>query len=282
MNITATLNKVLPASVTRLREQSLYWPTVLSHAVVPHGNRSIFINGFQNSGTNWLCQLTSNYFDVPIFEAWTRWTPGFVGPYVFHLHRFLNTAQVNDRTIYITRDGRDTTVSRFYKAARTPKQSHLRNQIKAQAGFDLDESQIKTQLPQFIEWDFTHRQRSSVNWAEHIRKARALGVRRISFEGLKADAAATLTPIFEEIGKAPVDQDKLARVIEARKFENVRGTGTTYHKRSGSVGEWQQHFSPEARQAFAKYAGSELIWAGYEADDAWAAEPDTAPAGSCV
>ena len=47
--------------------------------------------------------------------------------------------------------------------------------------------------------------------------------------------------------------------------------------RKGVVGDWRSHFSPEAREAFNRYAGDELILLGYERDRAWvedAADPN--------
>ncbi|MCF6445729.1 sulfotransferase domain-containing protein [Nereida sp. MMG025] len=269
MNISEEFGKYVPRRVVIAREQSLYWPTVLSQAVLMRHTKSICINGFQNSGTNWLCQMTSQYFDIPIFEAWHRWTPSVLGSHVLHMHRFVVTAPMNERTIYAVRDGRDTMVSRFFKAAASPRQSYLRRQIKEQAGFELDASKIKDQLADFIEWDFNHAKRASVNWAIHVRKAHEIGYPIVKFEALKEDAVTVLTPVFERLSGQEVNKTKLAHVVAACSFENMRGDKDNFHKRKGVAGEWKALFDQRSRAAFAKYAQAELELTGYEEGDQW-------------
>lgn len=264
----SALNR-LPRRAVVLREQSLYWPTLLVQSRMPHASGSVFINGFPVSGTNWLCQLTARYLDLPIFEAWTRLTPSFTKPHVFHTHRFIDTPAVRERTIYITRDGRDATLSRYFKLAQSPRESAMRRKFEKRFGLLMDTNHIAEQLPDFIDWYFTEKVASSINWQQHIEIATEQSLRTVRFEGLKADPLAELTPVFTDFSGKPIDVDRLLEVIEARKFDNVRGKGTQHHKRKGAVGEWNQYFNVEARARFAGYAQNELVAAGYENDTSW-------------
>ena len=58
------------------RRQAIYWSLDLdTRSAVPIWAAASALAGFPSSGTNWLCNLVSCYFGVPVFEPWMRLTP---------------------------------------------------------------------------------------------------------------------------------------------------------------------------------------------------------------
>ena len=261
----------MPRRLTVKRQQSIYWPSIWMASARTDMGGSFFINGFPSSGTNWLCQLVSRYFEVPIFEPWTRLTPT-LRPHVFHPHRFVDTPAARARTFYITRDGRDALVSRYYKLKPNPNDQRPVRAFEAATGLIHDKEQVREQLPAFIDWYFTETRFSAMNWATHVQRAVDLDMPRLTFEGLKRDPMGTLEPIFASVSGETIDRARLADVIEQMDFSRVRTKGTAHHKRKSQVGEWRNLYTREAREVFAKHAQSGLELMGFEQDRSWIEE----------
>ena len=251
------------------RQQVVYWPSVACQSLLP-GINSVFILGYTNTGTNWLCQLVSNYLAVPLFEPWKRNTPSFFTPHVFHLHRFFPALKSNPRCIYLARDGRDVVVSKFFKIANNPNQQPIRRSFARKTGEKISAENIKDQLPAFIEWSFTDAQFGTVDWSSHIEQGFSDQVSHLTYEDLHRDAVGSLATLFYEIWQDhEIDLSKLESVVEARKMENVRTDANALHKRKGITGEWKRYFNAEARQVFAAHGQCALEIAGYESNNDW-------------
>ncbi len=272
-------DKALPRSLTVRRQQMVYWPSVWAQSHMRNMAGSYCVNGFPSSGTNWLCQLVSRYFGVPILEPWTRLTPT-LKPHVFHLHRFIDTSAARERTLYITRDGRDAMVSRFMKLSPNPNDHRPLRAFEAASGHVYDKTKATEQLPSFIEWYFTENRFSAMNWATHVQQASHMGLCRLTFEDIKRAPHDTLEPVFEKISGQKIDRALLADVIDQMDFDRVKTPGTAHHKRKSQVGEWRTHFSRAAREVFAFHAQEGLELMGYERDRSWIDAEPLAPEGT--
>lgn len=265
------MDNTLPRPITVLRQQSIYWPSVWMSSVRADLHGSFIVCGFPSSGTNWLCQLVSRYFEIPIFEPWKRLSPT-LRPHVYHLHRFVDTPAARKRTFYITRDGRDAIVSRYHKLFPNPNDLRPLRAFEAATGLNYDKTKIREQLPKFIDWYFSEKRFSAMNWGEHVRKAVKMDMTMLTFEDLKKDAMATLTPAFERYLEEPVNAARLIEVVDSMEFSKVRNSGTSHHKRKSQVGEWRTVYNQEARKRFAKHAQAELEALGLEHDASWVYE----------
>lgn len=262
------LDRALPRPITVRRRQAIYWPSIWAQARRPDMGGSFCVNGFPSSGTNWLCQLVSRYFGVPIFEPWMRLMPT-LAPQVFHLHRFVDTPAARTRTLYITRDGRDALVSRYMKLWPNPNDARPLRAFEAASGLTYDKSQVRAQLPAFIEWYFNETRFSAMNWAKHVRRARDMDLARLTFENLKRAPLDTLEPVFLRISGQQVDRCRLADVIDQMDFAKIRTLKTSHHKRKSQVGEWKTLFTRKAREVFADYAQDALEQMEYETSRDW-------------
>lgn len=251
----------------RRREQSVYWLTVLLQAPSPSHFGSYIILGHPSAGTNWLCNLLSNYLDTPVFE-WNRNMPSLESQ-IFHLHRFVGGALQRNRTIYMYRDGRDTLVSLFMKVAKTPWMGGWRDKFHKDTGVILDANLIDEQLPTYIEWHFTKRSPASVNWREHILRGLRDGYKTISFEELKQNPSSSLRAVLCDLGHSQIDEKKLEIAIGMNDIENIKTEENSYQVRNGRPAQWRQYFTIESAKLFQKYAGEELIMLGYETDASW-------------
>lgn len=268
------LDRALPRPVTVRRQQAIYWPSIWIHARRTGMGGSFCVNGFPSSGTNWLCQLVARYFGVPIFEPWVRLTPT-LAPHVFHLHRFVDTPAARARTLYITRDGRDALLSRYMKIWPNPNDARPLRAFEAASGLTYDKTQVRAQLPAFIEWYFTETRFNAMNWATHVRQARAMKLPHLTFEGLKRAPIATLEPVFERVSSQKIDLARLADVIDQMDFAKVKTRETAHHKRKSQIGEWRAFYTREAREIFAGYAQDTLEDMGYETDRDWVDSAET-------
>jgi hypothetical protein len=71
----------------------------------------------------------------------------------------------------------------------------------------------------------------------------------------------------------------MASTIEKFAFQNQRNGERTQENRSsylrkGIAGDWRNHFTPLASEAFATACGDMLIAAGYENDHMWVSAAD--------
>lgn len=230
--------------------------------------------GYPKSGTTWLCNLMSSYLDVPFVRNYRL---PVLMPCVVHSH-WLPSVRM-PRTIYIVRDGRDVLVSRYFfevravREPRNPRGGRLRRERFARLyGSAVDLDDIAANLPRFVEDEMTAPQLTGVNWPTHVTRWLDIASERVAvvrYEQLRADVPGTLAPAFEQLTGAPADREYLQLAAErfdfagqARRSDPRAGA----FMRKGSVGDWRNHFTPEAAEIFRQHAGDVLARLGYPPD----------------
>jgi hypothetical protein len=252
------------------RKQILYWTTIAYDSVI--NKEGYYVLGYTKSGTNWLCKLLSDYFELPLHEPWNDKWPS-LKPHIFHLHRFLPMKNVKGRTIYMMRDGRDAVVSRYHTMVKQVTQRIEREEFTEIIGKKPTVEELSIYLPAWINYLSTNT-RSTVDWKNHVEKGLTEYPHRIKFEDLKQNGIATFQSVVEMLSGEEADLDRISKIYEYYQFDKVkaRKKGDSYTAsflRSGKAGGWKTVFNLKSAEAFAAYAGHTLIKAGYEKDDSW-------------
>lgn len=234
--------------------------------------------GFPKSGTVWLCQLMGAYLKVPVPKTYML---PIAMPSVIHGHwrydsRFPPTG-------YIYRDGRDIAVSLYFfyiraiATQRNPRRAkQLSEQFTYMFGKNYDPDNIYENLPVFIDAEMrSPRATRQMPWHEHVEswwdKPR---VGYVSYEELLADTPAALYKLMTLLTGEEADVERAAIVSSLFEFKRASGRTDGAEDRSsflrkGVAGDWRNHFSAEAGQAFDDVTGDALISLGYEADRNW-------------
>ena len=249
-------------------EQFIYWSTVLMQSTAPSYFGSYVVLGHPSAGTNWLCNMLSDYNNIPVLESWNRNVPS-VERSIFHLHRFMAGGLPQGRTIYMYRDGRDTLVSLFMKIAKTPNMARWRERFRKETGLIMDAEKIIEQLPVYIEWHFTKKQPASINWRDHIDRSLHYGYKSISFEELKRSPSDGLKKVLLSLECLQIDVDRVNASVVKNDIVNKRNEDNSYQVRNGRTGEWCKYFTKEAADCFQHHAGDQLVALGYEIDSSW-------------
>lgn len=254
-----------------IRSRSRFWTAlVISRLLL--AKRHYYVLGYPSSGTSWCCRLLSSYFGVPVF--WPNKAKALsLAPSVIHLHRF---AAPPSRTVYMVRDGRDVMVSRYFKLTRRLQELDGKavRRMRDFCGNELTKENAKANLPGFIRYLFEAHPHSGMSYQRHLAKGLSGGFVLLKYEDLLLEGATALSSALEEIPGTAVDPDKVERAFEENSFKRLTGRrpgdeDSSRHMRKGVAGDWKNHFSPEARATFDRYAGDVLVGAGYESDRSW-------------
>ena len=270
IDIFRTTMKPLPRTARRRYSQALYWLSVGSHGLIPGTLGSYYVVGHGKSGTNWLCNLLSHYFGIPVFEGWTRLTPA-LSSQIFHLHRFVVTPMARRRTFYLYRDGRDVVVSSYFAKMRQPD-PRFRREFEAYSGDVMEESNVRGQLPAYIDWFFGVDRVSSIRWQPHIEESFKHPYVRLSFERMIEDTYGELERALREMTGSSIDSKKLVEAIAQNDFAKKKKKANAHFLRSGRTGDWRQYFTRAAADRFNHHAGEALIALGYEESLDWVKE----------
>jgi len=181
------------------------------------------------------------------------------------------------------RDGRDVMVS-WYHQCLLPHELHNEHQVR-RARRDLsfrDYDDVYANLPAFIEWSFTRHRSRRYSWADqHFSWADFAnrwyprkGVIHVRYEDLRRNTAGELQRVVQELTGRRLGSEEAVTIAEEFSFERQAGRRPGEEDkrsffRKGTVGDWRNHFSQEAREIFDWYAGRELILLGYEGDRSW-------------
>ncbi len=190
--------------------------------------------------------------------------------------------------VYVVRDGRDAAVSLYFYHQRELTFGGMRAALADRFlrevlgdGYDLADS--KANLPAFIasleERPFGGLLRRSGNrrllsWPAHVADwIDRPGVLVLRYEDLLEDAAREMGRVAEHLG-LDVSGDDLAALAARHSFEATSGRrpgqeDRVAHQRKGIAGDWRNHFTHAAAEAFLNYGGSALVALGYEAGDGW-------------
>lgn len=238
---------------------------------------------YPKSGGTWLGRMVADVLRVP-FPRHTSMPLAMTC--VVHNH-WVYHPRLEGRTVYLYRDGRDVMTSFYFHRMRwvATNAPHYRRRAERYHrifGTGYDPADSKEHMARFIEDEFSRPRDCRRNWPDHVRDwfgtdtggGGRPGVAYVSYEQLREDCAGHLARVCEQIsGKAPdpwlvqttVDKWSMERATGRKPGEENRGDLV----RKGVVGDWVNHFSPEAARLFDRIAGDMLVRLGYEPDRDW-------------
>jgi hypothetical protein len=227
------------------------------------------VNEYPKSGGTWVCQMLSDYLDLPFFR---NQFPKFQSS-VMHGHYLYNPRLKN---VYIVmRDGRDVMVSYYYQSLFKHERfnDRLVKITRRDLNFD-DYSDIKKNLPRFIEYKFNNKKHPRFTWSDFVNSWIDKNAPIITYENLLRDTTTVLSQAIYKVCNVQPDQNRLREISEKYSFKsqssrNPGDENKLSFLRKGIAGDWKNHFSKEARQVFKKFAGNELIKLGYERNHSW-------------
>jgi hypothetical protein len=227
------------------------------------------VNEFPKSGGTWVGQMLGRALGVPF----PRNRFPIFWPSIMHGH-YLDPRGIKNAVV-VWRDGRDVMVS-WYHQQLLPHEWNELQVRRSRRELPLDDyNDVYTNLPAFIEYAFTRPHSPPFSWAEFVRRwhgrKEAIHVR---YEDLRADTPGELRRVVERLTGERLSQEEAGAIAEEFTFERQAGRrpgeeNKSSFLRKGVVGDWRTHFSREAREAFDRYAGDELILLGYERDREW-------------
>lgn len=238
-----------------------------------------FLSEYPKSGGTWLSKMLADVLDVPCPQHAVL-PIGFAS--VMHNHWAYHPRR--RRTVYLMRDGRDVMVSslfhelRHYRQQQSHEHAGEASRLPKIFGKGFDPDKTEPLLPRYIEHNAKHPLGNRVNWAEHVRQWYAPEARPwlvyATYEQLLEDCPGTLSRVVEELTGSPPELWRVDMAVE--KYSIARQTGRkagqedrSHFIRKGVAGDWKNHFTRAAAEAFDRFAGDELILLGYERDRGW-------------
>lgn len=238
-----------------------------------------FVVEYPKSGGTWLGRMIADVLNLPFPQksVFPIGHPAVLHSHWNHMPRLRGVA-------YLERDGRDIMVSAFFHRMRLmltapPKdQPRMRRELEKILGGPFDHTDARTHLPAFMEHLFRHPWGARMTWVEHVDQWHPAGglpgVVYVSYEQLRTDPCQHLKRVVEALVDMPIEDWRIEMAVE--KFSIERQTGRAagqedakHFIRKGVVGDWANHFSPEAAAVFDRLAGETLVRLGYEPDRSW-------------
>jgi hypothetical protein len=227
------------------------------------------VNEFPKSGGTWVGQMLGRALGVPF----PRNRLPVLRPSIMHGHYLESWGMKN--VVVVWRDGRDVMISWYHQQLLTHEWNE-RQVRRSRRELPLDDyDDVLRNLPAFIEYAFSRPHSPRFSWADFVRRWHgrkdAIHVR---YEDLRGDTSGELRRVVEGLTGERLSPEEASGIAEEFSFERQAGRqpgeeNKSSFLRKGVVGDWRGHFSPEAREAFDRYAGDELIVLGYERDRAW-------------
>jgi hypothetical protein len=228
------------------------------------------VNEFPKSGGTWVGQMLGRALGVPF----PRNRLPVLRPSIMHGH-YLEPWGIKN-VVVPWRDGRDVMVS-WYHQQLIPHEWNEKQVARSRKELPLkDYDDVYANLPAFIEYAFTRPHSPAFSWTDFVRRwLRHPGAVHVRYEDLRRETGEELRRVVYELAGARLHPERAAAIVEKFSFERQSGrrSGEEDKKsflRKGVVGDWRNQFSPEARRAFDRYAGEELVLLGYERDRSWA------------
>ncbi|MBN1522737.1 MAG: sulfotransferase domain-containing protein [Candidatus Aureabacteria bacterium] len=228
------------------------------------------VTEYPKSGGSWFSQILSDYLQIPFPR--NRF-PRF-GSCIMHGHYLYFPTMRN--VFVVVRDGRDIMVSYyfhcFFKNDRYNDQ--LVEKTRKALPFD-DYSDIRSNLPRFIEYKFSVRKHPRFTWKEFVESWQGKKACFVKYEDLLKDTLQTAGKAIQEVCRMPVEKSRLQSIVEKYSFKSQTGRapGSENRKsflRKGVSGDWKNYFNKESKRIFGYHAGDKLIELGYEEDSRWA------------
>lgn len=227
---------------------------------------------YPKSGGTWFSQMLSECLEVPFPR---NSTPAKIQSCILSGHH-LYSPRFKNATIVI-RDGRDIMVSAYYYML-------FKNEVNKQFGVDHyrrhlkfdDYDDIRGNMPLFIERLFdTHvKETFHFSWSQFIDSWLCHDIAVVKYEDLLTNASQILVETTHRLTGKTLSSERASAIVENYSFKKLSGRkqGEENSKsfvRKGIAGDWKNHFSAEACEAFNHFAGTQLIAAGYETDHLW-------------
>lgn len=232
----------------------------------------ILISEFPKAGGSWFSQMMADALQMPFPR---NASPKFESS-IMHGHHLYNPNF--GKMIAVMRDGRDIMVSAYYhfliENDRNPP--HMVARHRSRVDFENYEN-IQENLPAFIEYMFNGfaEGRTHFTWSEAVNSFfDNQNVCVVKYEDLLKNAVGELEKAISFLGRKKVPFQRLEEIVDKFSFKSLskRNKGEENKKsflRKGIAGDWKNNFSEEACKVFDKYAGNELMKAGYEKDNSW-------------
>ena len=235
-----------------------------------------YVIEFPKSGGTWIGQMVADCLQLPFPK---KPVLPIAMPAVVHAHWKYDPKLTN--VLYITRDGRDLTVSAYFQGLRRAKDPtnavgpKRRRLLERLAGPGVEIDNAVAIMPRFIEYVHHSARTSRKQWRAHVSSWRDRpGVVYTTYESMLASPEAELCRILTGLTGGEPESWRVEMAVE--KFSMRRQTGrapgeedTASFIRKGVAGDWKNYFNLEARRVFDRLAGDTLIELGYEPDHAW-------------
>ena len=231
------------------------------------------VNEYPKSGGTWLGQMLSKAIDVPF----PRNCFPELKTSIMHCH-FANSWGMKN-VVIIWRDPRDMLVSWYFHCLFKHNRGNafLVDAVTSKLQFSDPENTHKN-LPHFIEYCFTEQFYPRFTWLDFFQEwYDKPDVAYTKYELLQQDAKGEIQKIVKQLTNQVVSDEKAQEIVDYYSFKNQTGRTSGQQNnnqflRKGIVGDWKNHFTPEAVDVFNRFAGKELILLGYAQDQNWGEE----------
>jgi hypothetical protein len=227
------------------------------------------VNEFPKSGGTWVGQMLGRALGVPF----PRNRLPVLRPSIMHGH-YLSPLGIKN-VVVVWRDGRDVMVS-WYHQQLIPHEWNECQVRRSRSELPLEDyGNVYENLPAFIDYAFSRPHSPGFSWADFVRRWHGCkGAVHVRYEDLRGESARELRRVVLGLTGRRLSPDEATAIVEEFSFERQAGRRAGEEDkgsflRKGVVGDWRNHFSPEARVVFDRHAGDELILLGYERDRAW-------------
>lgn len=233
----------------------------------------VILTEYPKSGGSWLARMLADYLDIPFPQ---NRIPSLTSS-VMQGHYRYDPRLGNVFALF--RDGRDVMISFYYYSFFENELYNSRLVAISRRNCPFtDYHDIGENLPAFIEYKFTRSEHPPFTWSTFANEWLDAAVPYVRYEDLLADTPGTLGVAVKHFIDGDADVDRLAEIAARYSFKNQTGRApgeenTKSFRRKGIAGDWQNHFSREAREVFDHYGGDALIRLGYENDHAWVNRP---------
>lgn len=228
------------------------------------------VNEYPKSGGTWLAQMLSEILKIPF----PRNRLPMLRPSIIHGHMMHKWNMKN--LVLLWRDGRDVLISQYYHWLFKNDRGNERlvHQCRKDLAFP-DYDDISNNLPAFMEYVYLNPRSPKFTWAEFVdnwfETDQIISVR---YEDLLEDAAIELQRIYFHLFGVQLDIDLAEEVKNKYSFKAQHGRSPGNERvgsfaRKGVSGDWENHFSRQAKHQFNQLAGNALIKLGYESDSSW-------------
>ena len=228
------------------------------------------VNEFPKSGGTWLGQMLARALGIPF----PRNRYPVLRPSIMHGH-YLHPAGMRN-VVVAWRDGRDVMVSWYHQCLFSHERKNDLQVERARRDLPFaDYDDVRGNLPAFIEWSFTRPRAPRFSWSEFVRRWHPRrDVVHVRYERLREDTPGELARVVAALTGERLDPARAAAIADEFSFERQTGRRAGEEDkrsflRKGVVGDWRNYFTPEAREVFDAFAGTELVLLGYERDRAW-------------